>query len=64
MICPTCHGRGLVIGHDRCLGGFLDGDVMFQFEIVEPCRTCGGCGYCHCCDGEQAQPEIRGEHAH
>jgi hypothetical protein len=25
-------------------------------SIWEPCGACGGSGFAHCCEGEQAQP--------
>jgi hypothetical protein len=46
MLCPDCHGKGLVeapAGPARLSG-------------PAPCPECGGSGVVHCCEGLQAQP--------
>jgi DnaJ-class molecular chaperone len=55
MICETCKGDPVVaMSVDR------DGNTM---PIAVPCPDCGGCGFSHCCDGLQEQPEKLGEEA-
>jgi hypothetical protein len=49
MLCPNCHGKGLVevpAGPASLPGSF-------------PCPECGGPGVVHCCEGLQAQPGER-----
>ncbi len=40
MICETCHGTGL---------------KSLVLALI-PCPDCGGAGFTHCCEGDQAQP--------
>jgi len=41
MLCPTCHGSGLILIRGQPL----------------PCPECQGYGTVHCCDGLAEQPE-------
>jgi hypothetical protein len=60
MICEACHGTG------RRLNPVLsvDGDGPYgiriknpdRLRLLVPCDECGGSGFAHCCEGEQAQP--------
>ena len=47
MLCPDCHGKGLV----QTPAG------PGQQPHPQPCPGCGGVGVVHCCEGLQAQPE-------
>jgi DnaJ-class molecular chaperone len=42
MRCPDCHGIGYVLRRS------FPGNELFPY----PCETCGGCGFSHCCQGE------------
>lgn len=43
MICPTCHGKGVISSpHIPDLGLWSN----------SPCPECGGCGISHCCSGD------------
>ena len=50
MICERCHGTGKRVHRSvglRC---------RVKTVSLEPCPDCGGCGFTHCCEGDQAQP--------
>jgi hypothetical protein len=46
MLCPDCHGKGLV---EATAGPASP-------PGPSPCPECGGSGVVHCCEGLQAQP--------
>jgi hypothetical protein len=48
MLCPDCHGKGLL----QPPAGPAPTPPHPQ-----PCPGCGGVGVVHCCEGLQAQPE-------
>jgi len=52
MICPTCHGDGLVRGRIP-----TQLDKILRQETYVPCSECGGSGIAYCCDSEPAQDE-------
>jgi hypothetical protein len=50
MICPTCRDSGL-------RGHVLHEVYPDGAKVWRPCLACGGCGFQHCCEGDQEQPE-------
>lgn len=49
MICGSCHGTGKRVIRGQALR------YRVRSVSLEPCATCGGCGFEHCCDGDGAQ---------
>jgi hypothetical protein len=56
MICETCHGKGEVLRDSLPATGVMPGDPVRRVSVYQPCPDCGGCGFAHCCEGDQEQP--------
>lgn len=58
MICKTCHGVGLLNEPAECWAGCNDPQCPYiHTPGVVPCRSCGGAGLQHCCEGDRACPD-------
>jgi hypothetical protein len=54
MICETCKGLPFLV---MVVTPDPDGYVHPVAVVQRPCPDCGGCGFSHCCEGLQEQPE-------
>lgn len=58
MICERCHGAGWIFSLPPGVNAFeMRVPALANAMRRVPCRTCGGCGLAHCCEGEICQPE-------